>query len=317
MLLLPDAWTWDCWFVADRGRHHAFYLKASNAWQDPQDRHMNASIGHATSHDLREWKEVADALVPRSDDLAAFDRVATWTGSVVDGGTSGWHLFYTGRSALEPTQRQRIGFATSTDLVRWERSAEPPIEADSRWYEKWGDSSWDDEAWRDPWVYQDPTHPGRWHMLITARARDGAVDDRGVIGHAVSDDLCTWEVTEPWSAPGCGFAQLEVPQLAFIRGRWALVFSCLRSELSASNRGRTTSSGMWISWLDSPIGPWDLTAARPLTDATLYAGKVVERGADDWVVLAFRNGPADAFIGGICDPIPLDFDNLPLKDASA
>ena len=37
----------------------------------------------------------------------------------------------------------------------------------------------------------DPDGDG-WHMLITARAAHGPVDDRGVVGHAWSADLRTW-----------------------------------------------------------------------------------------------------------------------------
>jgi beta-fructofuranosidase len=36
-------------------------------------------------------------------------------------------------------------------------------------------------------------------MLITARANHGPDDDHGVIGHARSQDLLTWEVQPPRS----------------------------------------------------------------------------------------------------------------------
>ncbi len=58
-------------------------------------------------------------------------------------------------------------------------------------------------------------------MLVTARARDGVERDRGVIGHAWSADLRRWEIRPPLSAPGAGFAHLEVPQVVRIEGRWA------------------------------------------------------------------------------------------------
>ena len=63
-------------------------------------------------------------------------------------------MFYTGRSAVDPVQRQRIGSASSTDLLTWHRDSGTALEADTRWSEKWGDSSWGDEAWRDPWSFR-------------------------------------------------------------------------------------------------------------------------------------------------------------------
>jgi beta-fructofuranosidase len=103
---------------------------------------------------------------------------------------------------------RRIGLATSTDLLTWRRhSGSPVLEADQRWYERLGDSTWRDEAGRDPWVFPDPDGDG-WHMLLTARAKESPVDDRGVIGHARSADLVRWEAQPPLTPPGCGFGQL-------------------------------------------------------------------------------------------------------------
>ena len=42
---------------------------------------------------------------------------------------------------------------------------------------------WPEEAWRDPWVFRhEPTE--LWHMLVTARGKDGVEPDRGVMAHA-------------------------------------------------------------------------------------------------------------------------------------
>ncbi len=309
MLLLPDAWTWDCWFLEHGGETHAFYLKASRALLDPERRHLHAAIGHAVSADLRTWRELPDALVPADED-DAFDRVAIWTGSVVPDPAGGWRLFYTGRSAAAPVERQRIGSARSDDLITWHRDGAAVLEADGRWYEKWGDPAgsepgWGDEAWRDPWVFPDPDG-ARWHMLVTARGRTAPVHDRGVLGHAVSTDLRAWTVTESWSAEGSGFAQLEVPQLVEVDGRWAVVFSCLPAELAPARRSRTPSAGMWAAPVDSPLGPYDLSRAEPLTGSELYAGKVLPDPSGGASLLAFRNrDAAGEFVGGICDPIPV------------
>lgn len=67
---------------------------------------------------------------------------------------------------------------------------------------------------------------------ITARACEGEVDDRGVIGHARSTDLLHWEIEPPLSKPGSGFGDLEVPQIKVIDGKPVLLFSCITREMA-------------------------------------------------------------------------------------
>ena len=305
MYLLPDSWTWDSWFVDDGEQFHAFYLKASRALGDPDRRHRHASVGHAVSTDLRSWTEVADALV--ASDGPAFDDLAIWTGSIVRGHDGLWRFFYTACSRERPEQ-QRISIATSTDRMTW--SVDPgrkPLEADASCYEKLGDSAWSDEAWRDPWVFEDPAGDG-WHMLITARAREGDLRERGVIGHATSPDLETWQVEPALSAPGSGFGQLEVPQVAVVDGRAVLVFNCLNGELSDGRRVSDPGGGIWTVPIDDLTGPYDITRATRLTDSTLYAGRLVQDRAGDWNLLAFRNRDVDGrFVGGLSDPLPVSW----------
>jgi beta-fructofuranosidase len=102
-------------------------------------------------------------------------------------------MFYTGISTREDAAVQRVGLATSRDLMRWERQ-DLVLEADPRWYRKLG-AGVRDEAWRDPWVFRDE-RSGRFHMLLTATAAHGPLETGGVVGHAWSDDLREWR-TEP------------------------------------------------------------------------------------------------------------------------
>lgn len=311
MLRLPDAWVWDFWFAHDDETYHLFFLYASRALHDPDRRHTRASIGHAVSHDLVSWERVTDALV--RGDTPAYDDIATWTGSVVQGTDAIWHMFYTGVSEHEGAVIQCVGLATSTDLMTWHKhDTNPVVCADSRWYERFGDSTWLDEAWRDPWVFADPDGDG-WHMLVTARANYGPVDDRAVVGHARSRDLLTWEVQPPLSQPGAGFGQLEVLQTQVIDGRTVMLFSCLKGELSAARRKTGGTGGVWTLTAASPIGPFDIASAVPLTDDSLYVGRLIRDPADRWVMLAFHNtGPDGRFVGEISDPIAVVMTNTGL-----
>jgi beta-fructofuranosidase len=305
MLRLPDAWLWDFWLAQDGETYHLFFLRASRALGEPDRRHLRASVGHAVSTDPTHWTQLADALV--TADRPAFDDVATWTGSVVRGPDGRWYTFYTGAGSTEDGLVQRIGLATSNDLLTWQRHpAAPLLAADPRWYEKLGTSSWRDEAWRDPWVFPDPGGDG-WHMLITARANVGPVDDRGVIGHARSADLVRWEAQPPLTAPGAGFGHLEVPQVEIVDGHAVLLFSCLRGELAAQRRATGVSGGVWAVTGGSLLGPFDPSVAHPVTDSTLYSGRLVRDPAGRWVLLAFRNVDAHGgFVGELSDPMPVE-----------
>lgn len=316
MFRLADSWVWDFWLADDGAEYHVFFLYASRALGDPEARHFRAAIGHATSPDLTHWRRVRDALV-RSDP-PAFDDLATWTGSIVRHPDGTWFLFYTGGTRTGRGVVQSIGWATSVDLLTWTKNpGNPVLTADARWYERLGDSTWGDEAFRDPWVFADPDGPG-WHMLITARARTGPVDDRGVVGHAWSPDLRRWEPREPITAPGHGFAQLEVLQVESVGGRPTLLFSCLPTETSAARRGAGLDSGVWLATGRSLLGPYDLDRATPITDSTLYSGRLVRlRDTGEWRLLAFHHDPGSSTFGVISDALPVPEDGPPLTVAGS
>jgi beta-fructofuranosidase len=304
VLRLPSSWVWDFW-LADDGEHfHLFFLKASRALMDPDRRHWRATTGHAVSTDLVSWTEVADALVPA--DGPAFDDLATWTGSVVRDSDGTWRMFYTGVDRDGGGLVQRIGAAKSADLYTWERvSSHPVAVSDPRWYEQLASGQWQDQAWRDPWVFADPDGDG-WHMLVTARADDGPAYSRGVVGHATSTDLVAWTVCPPLSQPESGFGQLEVLQVAVVDERPVLLFSCMTSELSEERRQRGETGGIWAVNLDKPTGPYDIRGAYLLHDQSLYVGRLAQDRSGRWVMLAFRNTGADGrFVGEIIDPLPV------------
>jgi beta-fructofuranosidase len=304
MLRLADAWTWDFWLADDGRAYHLYFLKAPRHIGHPDQRHWNVSIGHAVSLDLADWTAAADAIAP--SDSPAFDDIATWTGSVVRGGDGTWFMFYTGVGSRERAPRQRIGLATSADLYHWSKHpGSPVLESDPRWYERLPDAPRPDEAWRDPWVFADPGGDG-WHMLLTARARDGTGDQRGVIGHARSADLVHWQAQPPLSRPGEGFGHLEVSQVEVVEGRPVLVFSCLAAGLSDERRKAGMPGGIWCLPCESPLGPFNVNRAVRITGESLYSGRLVRDRTGRWIMLAFRNHGSDGrFIGELTDPLPI------------
>ncbi len=176
-LYLEDRWVWDFWLAQEDPDYHVFYLQAPRSLGAPELRHWHVSVGHAASRDLRDWDVLPDALHPSPKGSDGFDTCTTWTGSIIRHAGL-WHLFYTGGRTSEGGLIQRIGLATSTDLIRWQKHPEDPlIETDPRWYELLDLDVWDDQAWRDPWVFQHPDR-GDFHAFITARVNYGLPDGR-------------------------------------------------------------------------------------------------------------------------------------------
>lgn len=303
---LENHWVWDFWLADDGDLFHLYYLHAPKALGDQQLRHRNARIGHATSTDLSSWTDLGEVLAP--GEAGDFDETATWTGSIVRGDDGDWRMFYAGSRFLTADSHaniETIGLAKSADLHNWVKSTGPIAVADAQWYETLGSSSWPEEAWRDPWVFADPSGNG-WHMLITARANHGDESDRGVIGHATSKDLDHWDVQPPLTRPGAGFKHLEVPQVTTIDDRHVLVFSCDTAALAGAYAATGNPGGIWVSEVSSLVGPYDATAATLIAAEELYSGRFIQDRNGRWVLLAFENGMADGdFVGVLADPIPV------------
>jgi beta-fructofuranosidase len=303
-LVLPDRWVWDFWLARDGDTHHLFYLQAPTSLADPDRRHWNVSIGHATSTDLRRWTVLPDALGPA--DGPAWDDYTTWTGCVLQHeGT--WWMFYTGTSRSEDGLVQRIGAATSPDLTTWDRvGRDPLLEADARWYEQLDRAVWHDQAWRDPWVVRDGD---RFHLFCTARVPHGEPRTRGVIGHAVSHDLLHWEVQPPVTEPGV-FGEMEIPQVVQLRDRWVLLFSAPAAsaevEQSLPGVGITGTHLLRAHGIAGPYS-WD---THELVDgdarASRYGGKAVS-STGGWQLLTWlMHDEHGQFVGAISDPRPVE-----------
>ena len=309
-LEFDDRWVWDFWLVRDGDRHHIFYLQAPRSLGDPDARHWNVSIGHAVSADLRDWTVLPDALQPGP--AGSWDDASTWTGSVVRH-EGRWHLLYTGTSHADDGLVQRIGLARSEDLVHWTKHGRAVLEADPRWYEVLDrdaqhERAWPDQAWRDPWVFVHPGD-GQFHALVTARVPFGPAVERGVVGHARSADLVSWEVLPPVTGP-MGFGQTEVPQLVAAGGRWHLLFCSDLGTQGERLRADGPGTETFCLVADSPTGPFRrlgdgvLEADRP---GSTYAGKLHQDSAGELVFLVWHRTREDGgFHGAISDPRPVD-----------
>ena len=306
---LPDHWVWDFWIADDGETYHMFFLHAAKSLGNPDLRHRNARIGHATSRDLRAWTYHGHAF--HAGAPGTFDETATWTGSVVRGPDRLWRMYYTGSRFLSHDSNaniETIGMLTSPDLFAWTKQPGPIAKADPHWYETLGTSAWPEEAWRDPWVFPDPDGK-TWHMLITSRANSGEEMRRGVVGHAMSDDMEHWQVRPPLSEPVYDFAHLEVLQVVTIGAQNYLIFCCDTPRLSGKLEGQM--GGTWWARAQGPTGPFDIGGAKLLAPQDFYAGRLVQDRMGQWNLMAFDNRIVGGdFAGLIVDPIPVLVDEV-------
>jgi beta-fructofuranosidase len=273
-----EDWIWDSWIADDGERYHLFSLRAPRALGDPDRRHEAARIGHASSLDLVDWDVHDDALRPAP---SGFDDLALWTGSVARGDDGVWRLYYTALNTLGRTVLdQRIGLAESRDLMTWRRVAGELVSPDPCHYRIDPDGT--SETWRDPFVFRAGE---QWHMLITARDPTAERRFDGVLAHARSDDMVHWRLAPPLTEPA-GFGQLEVAQVHCLDGQWLLLFTCHPDE-----QGEPRPYCAWYVLGDSPLGPWDIGAARPFEDEPwLFAAQLVRRRDGSWALLGFLEG---------------------------
>lgn len=301
-----DHWVWDFWLADDGESFHLYYLHAPHSLGDPDLRHRNARVGHATSHDLRTWDDHGEVLAPGGP--GDFDESATWTGSIVRAADGSWRMFYTGARFLADDSNanvETVGVARSTDLFTWTKLADPIVRADPEWYETLATGTWREEAWRDPWVFRQGDE---WRMLVTARSREGDSLDRAVIGLATSPDLESWTVRPPASRPGSGFMHAEVPQYLEVESRGVLLFSCDSPHLAGERAARSERGGIWAVEVTDD-GEYPLERATRILDERFYSGRAVRDRSGAWMLLAFENvGEAGVFVGRLSDPMELRWD---------
>ena len=250
--------------VSDGDRLHLFHLTLPN----------HDVIQHAVSDDGLTWRPLPPAL--RTGEPGDADDDQVWTMSVVrDPARDRWVMLYTALSSADGGTVQRIGMATSRDLVRWQKSPANPVAApDPRWYEA-DPAGWGSVSFRDPKTLRVGD---RWHATFDAREAGGPFLRRGCVGLLVSDDLETWRVEPPLFAPR-RFWDLEVPQAFRLAddpadpgsdtGPWALTASVIEDR----------TQRYWLA--DRFRGPWRTPPdGGILAPRGHYAGRVTRWRGD-------------------------------------
>lgn len=302
VLKYNDRYVWDHWMFDDGERFHIFYLQATRQTSNASERHLNASIGHAVSTNLKDWHEVGTALTKSLP--GSWDDVATWTGSVIKNpNTDEYLLFYTGVHKSNDGLVQAIGIATSSDLVDWKKYGTNPVaQADPTHYACQENGSRDTD-FRDPWVFYDE-RDSKWHMLITATSlTDSNITSRGIVGHAISEDLFNWKVLPPLTGSS-GFGQTEVLQVVEENGKFVGIFCCGSDYIK--DKPERFATGTYSVPMDSPTGPFHFDRADIFNAPYIYAGRVIRDRTGKLNLIGFLTASHDSKAPcEISDPIPV------------
>jgi hypothetical protein len=174
------------WARDDRGLYHLFFHTEGQGG--------GSRIEHYVSADLQSIEYAGVALEPSP---GGWDAHNLWAPHVLRHGDT-WYLFYTGTTGTgsASSSRQRLGLATSRDLVTWRRWPEnrcPGTTGDGCLYEcregwtTWGQAGPYDNQCRDAFVTWDAA-ARRWVLFATTRHTSGS----GVVTVAYSSDLVNW-----------------------------------------------------------------------------------------------------------------------------
>ncbi len=175
------------WIEDGNGLYHLFFQN--------EDHGSGSHIEHYTSTGLQGLRYAGAALRPNP---GGWDSHSLWAPHIIKRGET-YFMFYTGTDGPggAPRTIQRIGLATSTDLMTWTRSPVnncPGTSGDGCIYEcdecwtAWGGApdSYNRQC-RDPFVAWDSINR-RWVMFATAKS----LNRYGVVTVAYSENLRDW-----------------------------------------------------------------------------------------------------------------------------
>ena len=214
-------------FVFGGGFFHLFYIfDDPSVSPDSTERYF----GHAVSYDLKNWQQAPSVIPVRS---GKFDSDHVWAPTIQASGNS-YFMYYTGITNLPFTFGagqhpwfQRIGVATSQNLIDWTRYDEPVYTGNMSTWAFADSSQFDGEQFRDPFIIPDPANSSKWLMYHVAEPI--GVRGQTIVGAARNDvgALGNWANVKPlWNTDAAHFqGWVESPTVFSHNGLWYLMYS--------------------------------------------------------------------------------------------
>lgn len=289
------------------GIYHLFHLVLPN----------HDFIAHSISADGIYWRRVNNAVFIGHP--GNWDDSMLWTVHVSpDPHEHGqWRMFYTGLSRRDRQLKQRIGLATSRNLMTWTKwptrwevpdwqkprgafeeildsrnisqaydpSSGFPIEPVPPHYESSIDEGRQWVSWRDPFFVQ---HDNRSWLLCSARIDEGPVIRRGCVGLLEETSPYCFEARTPLFHPGL-YDDIEVPNLIDIDGHLYLIGS-IREDAKIRYWHAASFDGPWQSHYDNVLLPRGNYAAR------------ISRDDKGWLIWNFYSRTANRKTSNLMPP---------------
>jgi hypothetical protein len=272
-------------FFYEGGVFHLFWMRHETTV--PMDS-TEREIGHAVSTDLTHWTQLQTAVAARP---AYWDDRHVWSPHVMRQDST-YLMYYTGITDV-PYQwswYQRIGAATSPDLVHWTPLDAPVFSASSVPWTSADSSRFEGCQFRDPCVIPDPTQPGKYLMYYVTVPTQAS--DQLIVGVARGDGGTSgWTDLGPlWCTDRAHYwGWCESPLVFEHDGLWYLF---VNTDSGHPVRFRTAPSPLADSteW-SGHYSLWDMTGQDPASDV-LFGAEVLNVG-DRWfmaIVNSLTNG---------------------------
>ena len=177
----PRKGLWDTWYLEDDGIAHVFHL-------------MDDGIGHAISDDLIRWQELPKALENGSPGELDDDAIYTGCAYKEDGV---YYLYYCMRKKSEGARMQRMGLATSTDGIHFEKySGNPIIVPEEPYYISPDYPDAIKLDCRDLVIVKNPDGAGYYGFYAANKPAEEEAE-RSCIACVFSNDLISWKHLPP------------------------------------------------------------------------------------------------------------------------
>ena len=234
-------------FIYALGQFHLFYIRHDDSLPDSS---TELDFGHAVSTNLFDWTQLSPVVAVRAN---KWDNGHVWAPTIIEN-NGVFYMFYTGVTKIPTfgTGYQRIGVATSTDLMNWTRYDAPVFGGN---YVPWAfsdSSQWQGCQFRDPFVMVDPANAAQW--LIYDVATPQVSHTQVIVGAGKNaTGLSAWQDVKPfWNTDSTRFlGHCESPHVFDNSGLWYLFLTSNSGhplQVEYANDPMSDAAGWAGSW---------------------------------------------------------------------
>jgi beta-fructofuranosidase len=238
-------------FIDEDGTHHLFHLIIPN----------HDYIAHAISKDGIQWKRTNNALFVGHP--GEWDDDMLWTMHVSKNKDEDQYtMYYTGLKSIDRGVTQKIGKATSKDLITWKKTNDKhlPIQSEPPHYENLLNNPREWLSFRDPFRF---SHNKNEYLLLCARSSSGPTSRRGCVGLARLTNNA-FELQPPLHIPFV-YDDIECPCIILLKGRFYLIGS-IREDIKVRYWFAPEFQGEYHAFHANVLLPKGNYAARTVLD---------------------------------------------------